>query len=334
MRHATRRVFGPVASRRLGHSLGVDPVPFKACNQSCVYCQLGRTRSFVRRRRSFFSTTEIFSEIATALDRDHPDGIDWITFVGSGETTLFAGLGPLIRFVKSMSDIPVAVITNGSLLGRADVRRELRTADAVLPSVDAGSPDVYHRINRPHPDLSFDRHIDGLVAFRDIYHGRLWVETMLIAGVNDTPEALTDLVRTLRRIGPDEIHLSAPTRPPAEAWVRPPSRESVELAAGMLGTVAEVLVPGNGTGHIELDGDIDRALVDILTRHPLREDEIQEAVATEIRARTEAMLGDLVTSGGIRIVERLGDRFWCPAEADFPDPREVSKVRAEAVIQA
>ncbi len=333
-RHTARRVFGPVMSRRLGRSLGVDPIPFKTCNQNCIYCQLGRTRSFARRRRSFVSTTDIFSEIATALERDRGAPIDWITFVGSGETTLFAGLGPLIRFVKTMTEIPVAVITNGTLLSHPDVRRELRTADAVLPSIDAGDRELYQRINRPHPDLSFDRHIDGLMAFRQMYQGRLWIEVMLVSGVNDTPEALADLAAVLTRIEPDEIHLSTPTRPPAEPWVRPLDRSSLERAAAVFEPAATVIIPEGADDGFELAGELDRALIEIVTRHPLREDEVRTIVERQVRARTDIVLAELTKSAEIRIVERLGDRFWCPAESDFPDPQPGGRPDATALIQA
>jgi wyosine [tRNA(Phe)-imidazoG37] synthetase (radical SAM superfamily) len=323
-----------VWSRRLGRSLGVDTVPFKTCNQSCVYCQLGRTADYTLRRRSFYSTTAIFSEIAAALDRDHANGIDWITFVGSGETTLLAGLGPLIRFVKSLTDIPVAVITNGSLLGHADVRRELRIADAVLPSVDAGSSELYRRINRPHPDLSFDRHVDGLVAFRRMFAGRLWVEVMLVAGVNDNPAALADLAATLRTIEPDEIHLGTPTRPPAEPWVVPPAAKVVELAAELLGSVAEVVLPGGPNGSFELEGDLDQALIDIVTRHPLREEEVRRIVSQQVLIRTDEIVARLVDSGRVRVVERLGERYWCAADSVFPEPRREAEQESGTLISA
>ncbi|MEA3326978.1 MAG: radical SAM protein, partial [Chloroflexota bacterium] len=142
-----KRVFGPVPSRRLGQSLGVDPVPLKTCNWNCIYCQLGRTRPFRIERRYNFSVLEILSEVQQALEAHAPGEIDWVTFVGSGETTLHAGVGEMIQGVKAMTDIPVAVITNGSLLYMPEVRHELQAADAVLPSLDAGNAVLYRRIN-------------------------------------------------------------------------------------------------------------------------------------------------------------------------------------------
>jgi len=337
-RRGSRRVFGPVVSRRLGRSLGVDPVPFKTCNQNCVYCQLGRTRNFTRRRRSFFSTTEIFSEIATSLERNRTPGVDWITFVGSGETTLFTGLGPLIRFVRAMTEIPVAVITNGTLLSHAAVRRELRTVNAVLTSVDAGTHELYQRINRPLPDLTLDRHIDGLVAFRDVYQGGLWVEIMLVKALNDTPEALADLVRVLHRVAPDEIHLMTPTRPPAEPWVEPPDRSILNDAVAAFEKIAKVIVPGDPDRDLELDdqldAELDQALVDIVIRHPLRENEVRRIVERQLRAQTSAILSELASNERIRVVDRLGDRFWCASDSDFPDRRKDAGPTSRTVIHA
>ena len=164
-------VYGPVPSRRLGQSLGVDPIPLKTCNWNCVYCQLGRTMPLTNERRAYFPRSDILAEVKDSLDA-HPDNeIDWITFVGSGEPTLHTGIGWLIRKVKDISDLPVAVITNGALLYLPEVRQELLAADAVLPSLDAGKSWLYRKINRPHPEISFERLLNGLAAFRGEYSG-------------------------------------------------------------------------------------------------------------------------------------------------------------------
>src|SRR4030042_2371613 len=173
-------VFGPVPSRRLGQSLGIDPVPLKTCNWNCVYCQLGRTIPLKNVRGEFFPREDILTEVKQALASHKLGEIDWVTFVGSGETTLHTGLGWLVRQVKLLTDIPVAIITNGSLLYLPEVRREISSADAVLPSLDAGNIKLYRRINRPHPEIRFTRLVDGLVAFREEYQGKLWIEVMLV----------------------------------------------------------------------------------------------------------------------------------------------------------
>ncbi|MCK4825117.1 radical SAM protein, partial [bacterium] len=169
-------VFGPVPSRRLGQSLGIDTIPLKTCNWNCIYCQLGRSKPLRNERLDYIPLSEIMSQFKIALGSHKPEEIDWITFVGSGEPTLHAGIGWLINEVKKLTDIPVAVITNGSLLFLQSVRKALKAADAVLPSLDAGTQKLYKKINRPHPDISFNRFIEGLVTFRNEFQGDLWVE--------------------------------------------------------------------------------------------------------------------------------------------------------------
>jgi len=161
-------VFGPVPSRRLGQSLGVDTIPLKTCNWNCVYCQLGRTMPVTHDLQEYFPSEAILAEIKYALASHEPGDIDWITFVGSGEPTLHAGLGWLIQETKALTIKPIAVITNGSLLYLPSVRQALVEADAVLPSLDAGTPQLYRQINRPHPEATFERLVDGLTAFRQI----------------------------------------------------------------------------------------------------------------------------------------------------------------------
>ncbi len=180
-------VFGPVPSKRLGQSLGIDPIPLKTCNWNCVYCQLGRSVPLSNQRCEFFPRQAILQEIEQALQASSPGKIDWVTFVGSGETTLHSGLGWLIRQTKQITPLPVAVITNGALLYLPEVRRDLMAADAVLPTLDAGNASLYRRINRPWPRLTFERQVSGLTAFRREFRGRLWVEVMLIHGLMTAP---------------------------------------------------------------------------------------------------------------------------------------------------
>ncbi len=320
-----KHVFGPVPSRRLGRSLGIDPVPLKTCNFNCVYCQLGRTSPFEKRRRAFFNVSDMVAEIASTLGRQGPDSIDWITFVGSGETTLFSRLGSLIRYVKFLSRLPVAVITNGSLLHVPDVRHELCAADAVLPSLDAGSEGLFKKINRPHRDFSFDRHVAGLIEFRGEFKGHLWVEVMLLGGVNDSPSDLRDISKILERVGPDEIHISTPTRPPAEPWVELPSPESMERAAAIFGSVAKVLQPAD----VDVKSGIDEKLVDailtVVSRHPMQEIELVRNLAGWGPAGVLEALLSLAESGKIREIERFGKRFWCAAGTHFPDQKLTGK---------
>lgn len=183
-------VFGPVPSRRLGRSLGIDTIPLKTCNWNCVYCQLGRSRPLKNKRQVYVPPERILADVELALTPHKPGEIDWVTFVGSGEPALHIDLGWLIRKVKELTPLPVAVITNGSLLYLPEVREELSAADAILPTLDAGNARLYHKLNRPYPDITYKRLVDGLIAFRKEYRGKFCVEVMLVRGLNDTEEAL------------------------------------------------------------------------------------------------------------------------------------------------
>ncbi len=236
-----KTVFGPVPSRRLGQSLGIDPVPLKTCNWNCVYCQLGRTKHFVNQRKDFFDPELILAEVNDCLKAHKSGEIDWVTFIGSGETTLHASLGEMIHEVKKMTPLPIAVITNGSLLYLPEVREELSCADAVLPTLDAGNAELYRKINRPHPQLTFERVIDGLMAFRSEYSGKLWVEVMLVKGLNDGEVELKELAGYMEKIEPDEIHIVQPTRPPVELWVQTPDEEGLLRAQAILGKTSRII---------------------------------------------------------------------------------------------
>ena len=314
-----RHVFGPVPTRRLGMSLGIDPVPLKTCNFSCIYCQLGRTPRMTMKRRPFFGVTDIVGELATALARHQPGDIDWITLVGSGETTLCSRLGSLLYFVKTLSDLPVAVITNGSLLHLARVRADLADADAVLPSLDAGTEELFRGINRPHGDLRFADYVDGLVEFRKSYSGKLWVEVMLVGGVNDSTTALNDIAAVLERVEPDEIHLSTPIRPPAESWVRLPNTDGLDRAETILGRVAKVLRPVVTDGDPKIEGDLVEGILRVVSRHPLQEIELHRMLNRWVRGRVDETIAALVESDRLQVVKRLGRRFWCAADMVFAD---------------
>lgn len=313
-----KHVFGPVPSRRLGRSLGVDPIPLKTCNWNCIYCQLGRTRPVVNRRDEYIAPELILEQVAHFLEEhDHAD-IDWVTFVGSGEPLLHASLGFMIRQVKAISDIPVAVITNGTLLHLPAIRQELITADAVLPSLDTASAELYRKVNRPHASIPFELHLQGLIDFGHEYEGTLWPEVMLIHNINDTEEALTDLASAFLKIEPDCIHLNVPSRPPAETWVQPASEEGILRAMAILGDIAKVVHPTEGkyergSEHNSLD-----AILSIIQRHPMREDEIQRTLDHWESENAQQTFDQIAASGQIQIVKRHGVRFWCSINSYYP----------------
>jgi len=213
-----RHIYGPVLSRRLGFSLGVDIIPFKTCTLDCAYCQLGSTRKTVCRRGSWFPPRVILAQIKEAVESGQK--IDVITFSGSGEPTLNRDIGRIIRAIKKMTRIPVVVLTNGTLLTRKEVRRDLAAADIVVPSLDAVPGNLFRRVNRPNRALDPEKIIDGLVRFRKEFRGEIWLEIMLIRGVNDSPAHIKALRAAADRIRPERIQLNTVVRPPADTRSR------------------------------------------------------------------------------------------------------------------
>jgi wyosine [tRNA(Phe)-imidazoG37] synthetase (radical SAM superfamily) len=301
--------------------LGVDPIPPKTCNWNCVYCQLGRTRPVVNARKEYVPAERVVAEIREVLDEREHGSIDWITFVGSGEPLLHERIGWMIREAKALTDVPVAVITNGSLLARADVREEVAVADAVLPSLDVGSPELYRHTNRPYPDCTFEGHVEGLARFREVYPGRLWVEVMLVRGVNDSDEVLRELAQHLQAIRPDEIHVNLPSRPAVEPHVHAPDAALVRRAIGILEAAAPVRMARHAGGSFQLDPNdppVD-AIAAIIMRHPMSESELIHTLARWSPDHVQETLAELERSGRVQVIVRDGTCYWTSAAAHFPD---------------
>ena len=312
----TRFVYGPVPSRRLGQSLGVDPIPFKTCNYNCVYCQLGRTRRLTHERRDFFPREAILAQIRDALEAHRPGEIHYVTFVGQGEPTICASLGWLIRQVKAVTEVPVAVLTNGALLSQTDVREELAAADVVIPTLDAADQPTFRRINRPWPQFRIAEIVEGMAQFREMFQGQLWIEVMLVQGLNDAEEVLLLLRDALRRIRPDRVQINLPVRPPAEPWVRIPEEEAILRAVAILGETAEVMAPYE-EGEFDLSGaeSLMEAVLSIIRRHPMRESHLLEALSRYAPQEVQATLAALEESGQAVRREYRGQAFWQYAEA-------------------
>ena len=211
-------LFGPVPSRRLGRSLGVDLVPRKTCPYDCIYCEVGPTTRQTITRLDY-QADEIMAEL-TAYLHQGPPPLDYITLAGSGEPTLNLGLGRIIRHLKALTGTPVAVLTNGALLYLPEVRDELQAADLVLPSLDAAREESFRAINRPLPDYPLSRLIEGLEAFRREYAGQIWLEILLLQGLNDSEADLEALRRALRILAPDKVQLNTAVRPGVEDYAR------------------------------------------------------------------------------------------------------------------
>jgi wyosine [tRNA(Phe)-imidazoG37] synthetase (radical SAM superfamily) len=230
-------IFGPVPSRRLGRSLGVDLVPYKTCSYDCVYCQLGRTTNKTTERKEWVPLDKVIDQL-----KDHLySKPDYITLSGSGEPTLFSRLDKLIYKIKEITDISVAILTNGSLLWLPDVRDALKSADVVVPSLDAGSSQIFQYVNRPHPDITFSKMLQGLVDFRKVYSGRYWLEVFLLAGVTTTEAEINRLKTCIVAIQPDLVQVNTVTRPPAEDFAEPVPKKQLEAIAAQLYEKAEVI---------------------------------------------------------------------------------------------
>jgi wyosine [tRNA(Phe)-imidazoG37] synthetase (radical SAM superfamily) len=224
-------IFGPVPSRRLGRSLGIDVIPPKTCSFDCIYCESGPTTRLSVRRENFADPAEVLKELDEFFRR-FPNGADALTFSSAGEPTLYSMLGELIGEIKrKYSRIPLVVLTNGSLLQDPGVRKDLLKADRVVPSLDAVTPEIFAQINRPHPSLALHEIIEGLRAFRRDYRGLLHIEIMLVAGVNDGAKELSALARAAEQTGADRIELNTVVRPPARSDARGLAQESMKRAA-------------------------------------------------------------------------------------------------------
>jgi wyosine [tRNA(Phe)-imidazoG37] synthetase (radical SAM superfamily) len=236
-------VYGPLASRRLGLSLGISLTPYKACTFDCVYCQLGATSEKTVTAQEYLSVDEILSELKLWAGL-HPQEINklcYITLSGSGEPTLNSKIGAIIRGIKKTVSVPVAVITNASLLSRARVRRALRAADLIVPSLDAVEEDIFMRIDRPHEKIKLRGVIRGLAALRREFPGKIWLEVMLVKGLNDDLRHLRRLRAIIKQINPDKVQLNSPVRATTEKNVLPVPKSRLQKIRLMLGGRCEIV---------------------------------------------------------------------------------------------
>lgn len=222
----TKRVFGPVVSKRLGNSLGIDVIPHKTCSYNCIYCQLGSEENTKTSLANYYSVDEIIYELKEALLNNK--NIDYITFAGSGEPTLYKDLKKLIYEIKQITDIPVCIITNGSLLYKQEMRSNLLMADLIIPSLDAGNMDTFKLIDQPNKEIDFDKMVNGLIEFRRVFEGEYWLEVFLLKGINDSEEELDDIIKIVNKIKPDKVQLVTATRRTANEKAKALSDEEME----------------------------------------------------------------------------------------------------------
>lgn len=303
--------FGPVPSRRLGASLGINHIPQKHCPYSCVYCQVGRTTSLGISRREFYPVSQVFEEVEKKIAATTMSGssIDFLTLVPDGEPTLDIHLGELIFGLKSF-DYPVAVISNASLIDRQDVRDELMQADWVSFKVDTVIDADWRRINRPHGRLSLSSILANIIKFREKFHGKLVTETMLVSGINDGEEAIQRLASFLLDLQPFSSYLSIPTRPPAESWVMPPNADQLQIILNCLSerlSFVEWLFEAEPFEFVST-GNIQEDILGIIAVHPMREEALHKMLAQS--KEDWGILDKLISSGQVSCIEYRGVKFF------------------------
>ena len=307
-------VFGPLPSRRLWRSLGVSPIPMKTCNYSCVYCQLGRTDKMTGEREDRISVEALLCAVKAALSKAKGP-IDYVTIAGEGEPTLYKSLDRLVRGIREATDIPVAVITNGSLLWDADVREALASADLVMPSLDAADKETFRRVNRPHGHLNVEQMVEGLVRFRQEFTGRIWMEVMMVKGVNDSLASLRAIADVLADVRPDRTYLNLPVRPPAERWAVVPDPETVERARELLGAevVEEAEIEAGVMPPESSGGDI----LSIVRRHPMSIQEIERELHHLGTFSVHRLVDDLIAADLLRKVRHGETDYFVAPEGSY-----------------
>ncbi len=314
-------IFGPVNSRRLGMSLGIDLLSEKVCNYDCIYCEVGPTRKLTCERAEYVPTEKILAEIDSyCRNPEELAAIDVMTVTASGEPTLHSGFGRIVAHLKEVAEKPVAVLTNGSTLHDPQVRREMALADIVIPSLDAARPASFRRINRPASCLDLEKIIEGLVTFSHEFHGRLWLEILLALGINDSDEDIEALCRVTRRMRLERIQLNTVARPPLEFFARPVAPERLQEIAARFGAEpgnpeVELLARQGRTEKVRKQShgspteDVVEEIVQMVHRRPCTADDIDSIFNIGGPKKVEHLLEPLVRSGRLHL-RPYGDRLY------------------------
>lgn len=303
--------FGPVPSRRLGRSLGINHIPPKICSYACVYCQLGRTLKMQIEREAFYKPRNILESVRERLEQAqlNKEQVDYLALVPDGEPALDLNLGKLIELLKPLG-IPIAVISNGSLMADAQVRADLALADWVSLKVDAVTESVWRAVDRPHRKLILDKILVGMLRFRDAFSGQLVTETMLIKDFNDTRTENEKISKFVSRLKPDTAYLSIPTRPPAEPQILPATPESVNQAFQIFSesiTRVELLTGYEGNA-FSTTGDIQSDILSITSVHPMRREALDKMIEGE--GPSDDVLDQLLKSGALIETEFSGHKYY------------------------
>lgn len=311
-------LYGPVPSRRLGRSLGIDVIPYKTCTYDCIYCQLGRTTVKTLERKEYVP----LAGVAAEMDRKGHllEAADFITIAGSGEPTLYARLGELIAAVRQRTRTPVAVITNGSLLWDGAVQEALQGADLVIPSLDAGDAGMFRHINRPHPGISFERMVQGLADFRAAFKGRIWLEVLLVGGATGIASEVRKIAGTINLIRPDRVQVNTAVRPPAEDFAYTVAEAQLDQLARLLGPDAQVIAEFSSPEKQQPLSAAQEDILVMLRRRPCTLADIVGGLGVNWNDAIK-QVDRLVAEGRISAVTRKNRTFYNAADDGAGPPR-------------
>lgn len=311
-----KHLFGPVPSRRLGMSLGVDLIPHKICSLNCVYCECGATSTLTSKRKEYVPVEEVYSELKDFFAHN-PDP-DYLTFSGAGEPTLHSHIGEVIAFLKKLRpSIPVAVLTNGTLFSDPEVRQELMQANLVLPSLDAATDAALRKINRPERSLQVDTYIEGLVRFREEFQGELWLEIFLLEGFNDDLQNLEALKEAAVKINPARIQLNTLDRPGTVDSLHPLPMNRLEEVAAFFGMdKVEIIAPPQERQEVKsYRSDLENAILETISRRPCTLEDLEKILGLHIN-EINKYLGVLEESGKIESSRQERGAFYQIRKAD------------------
>jgi len=301
-----RYLFGPVPSRRLGYSLGVDLVTAKTCSFDCVFCQIGKTDRLTLERREYVPVAGVVREISAWLDTGA--SADCITLSGSGEPTLHSSFGGVLEAIHGKSPIKTAILSNGSLFYLPEVRSGAALADIVKVSLSAWDQTSFERINRPYSSLNFQSVVEGLQIFGSEFKGELWLEVFVVSGVNDDEKSLKLIAALAGKIGPDRIQLNTVVRPPVESSARAVPAQVLEKFACLFQPVAEVIVPFSACEASAINGN-DKDVAGLLARHPCVLGDVATLFGNDSK-KAEAVLEKMVAQGRIRVEKHGAESFY------------------------
>lgn len=313
-------LYGPVPSRRLGASLGIDIVPYKVCSYDCIYCQLGRTTRLSRIQEVLVDTNEIMHELEDWLKSEQK--ADYITFAGSGEPTLNSDLGKMISATKQLTDIPIAVITNGSLFSNPSAMDAVLEADLLIPSLDAGCEDTFLKINRPQKDLTFDNVVNGLIALSKCCLNEIWLEVMLVSGVNDSDLELSMMRDIICQMAPDKVQINTVDRPSRSGIVDSVSSDTLHKAAQILYSNCEIITHDLKIPTLESSCACEEDVINLLQRRPCKLNDICIALSLHIHEASK-ILRKLVDEHVVIYADESTDPFYQLAYSNYQRSHDI-----------